>query len=179
MKFYQAKLFFGLALIIILLNACAGIEKANLNSSAPASNSNSTVLEIVPKDNVEELGKIIKLPFVPEEATYSEFNLNAKNPAPDVSAPNEKRLVAVLRFSADDASQIAARAEKYTSAAPADLDAESWFPPELVARSQETGDSSLKGVEYAANDFLQTPYIKGRLTRVNNTNYFILELFSS
>ncbi len=178
MKLLQAKLFFSLALVIIFLNACAGNEKANLNSAAPIDNSNSTAATAA-KDDIEELGKIIKLPFVPEEATYNEFDFNNVNSAPRSSspAPNERRLVAVLKFTDDAAKQIAANAEKYKPVAPADIDAENWFPPELVAKSQETGDSSLKGVEYAANDFLQSPFVNGKLTRLNETNYFVLELF--
>ncbi|MDQ3063304.1 MAG: hypothetical protein M3R14_10685 [Acidobacteriota bacterium] len=169
MKISQAKLILSLALSIFLLNACAGNETANTNSLA--SNVNSKT-EVVAKDDIEELGKIIKLAFVPEEATYSEINLNDRN-----SVPNQKKLVAVLKFSAENANQIVAQAEKYNPPAPADIDAENWFPPELVAKSQETGDEFLKGAAYAANDFLQSPYINGRLTRINDTNYFVLELF--
>ncbi len=170
MKISQAKLILGLALSIFLLNACAGYKTANTNSSAQGVDSN---IEIVAKDDVEELGKIIKLPFVPEEATYREINLNDSN-----SAPNKKKLVVVLKFSIENANQIVAQAEKYNSPAPADIDAENWFPPELVAKSQETGDDFLKGAAYAANDFLQSPYVNGKLTRINDTNYFVLELFS-
>lgn len=178
MPLFRAKSVLILSLLIFL-TACAEDDAGNLNSNSAAKNSNSsTPVAVVPKDDVEELGKIIKLPFIPEEATYYEFNLTDKNSEPRVPAPIDKKLVAVLRFSETDANQIVANALKFKSPAPADIDPETWFPPELVAKSQETGDSSLKGVEYAASDFLQTPYAKGRLTRVNETNYFVLELFS-
>ena len=155
-------------LLLMFFSACAEDETANKNANAANVNlANSTPANIVPKDDVDELGKIIKLPFPPEEATYYEFD----------SA--EKKLVAVLLFNEANANQIVADAQKFKSSAPADIDAEAWFPPELVAKSQETGDSSLKGVEYGANDFLQTPYAKGRLVRINDTNYFVLELISS
>jgi hypothetical protein len=163
MTFYQAKLSLGLAFIIVFFGACGKIEKANVNSAPPSENADSTV-NTAAKDDVEELGKIIKLPFEPEEATYNESNVNGK------------KLVAVLRFSEEQANQISVQAEKYKTPAPSDIDAETWFPPELIAKSQETGDSALKGVEYAPNDFLQTPFSKGKLTRINNTNYFVLEL---
>ena len=169
MKISQAKLIFSLALSIFSLNACAGNKIENTNSFAQGVDSS---IEVV-KDDIEELGKIIQLPFVPEETTYREINLNNKNPA-----PNKKKLVAVLKFSVENANQIVAQAGKYNPPAPADIDAENWFPPELVAKSQETGDDFLKGVEYAANDFLQTPFVNGKLTRINETNYFVLELFS-
>ncbi len=170
MKTSQAKLVLSLALSVFLLNACTGNKTANTNSFAPNADSKT---EVVAKDDIEELGKIIKLAFVPEEATYSEINLNDGNPA-----PNKKKLIAVLKFSTENANQIVAQAEKYNPPAPADLDAENWFPPELVAKSQETGDDFLKGAAYAANDFLQSPYSNGRMTRINDTNYFALELFS-
>lgn len=169
MKISQAKLILSLALSIFLLNACGGNKTTNTNSFAQGVDSKT---EIVAKDDIEELGKIIKLSSVPEEATYSEINLNDGN-----SVTNNKKLVAVLRFSAETANQIVAQAEKYNPPAPADIDAENWFPPELVAKSQETGDEFLKGVEYAANDFLQNPFVNGKLTRINDTNYFVLELF--
>ncbi|MGI8786247.1 MAG: hypothetical protein ACR2HG_00615 [Pyrinomonadaceae bacterium] len=182
MKILKAKLFFSFAVSVFLLNGCAENKNVNVNSSAPNTNQTSnSKTEITAKDDIEELGKTVKLPYTPEEATYSEVNLNDKNSAPPFDkspAPNEKKLVAVLKFSSEDANQIIARAEKYKSPAPADIDAESWFPPELVAKSQETGDESLKGVEYAANDFFQTPFINGRLTRLNDTDYFVLELTS-
>lgn len=174
MKISRTKSIFGFLLMTIFLNACSGNKIANSNLAAPDSNQivNSNV-ETVVQDDLEELGKIIKLPYPPEEATYSEINLNSKN-----NAPNEKKLVAVLKFSPEDSAKIAAAAEKYKPPVAADIDAEMWFPPEMVAKSQETGDEFLKGTEYAANDFLQSPYLNGKLTRVNDTNYFVLELTS-
>lgn len=179
MKISHSKFTIGLFGIIFLFNSCARNETANSNSSA--SNSNQTAgsaNEFVPKDDVEELGKIIKLPIAPEEATYSENSLNDKNSEPRVPAPNEKKIIAVLKFSTENANQISADAEKYKQPAPADVEAENWFPPELVAQSQISGDEVLKGVSYAADDFLQAPFNNGKLTRINNTNYFVLEMTS-
>jgi hypothetical protein len=179
MKTSQIKLFFALFIIAVLLGACA--ENQTGNGNFAASNAGQTAdsnVEIVAQDNIEDLDRIIKLPAVPLEATYSEINLNGKNSAPQFPAPNEKRFVAVLRFSTEDAAGIVASAEKYKPPVPSDVDAETWFPPELIAKSQETGDEYLKGVEYAANDFIQPPYRGGKLTRLNNTDYFVLELTS-
>ena len=171
---------FAFVFLIFLLNACAGNKTANENSSALNSNQITNVkVGIVTQDNIEDLGKIIKLSFEPEEATYSEFDSAGKNINANTNAPNGKRLVAVLKFSEKDAAQIVAQAEKYTAPAPLDVEAENWFPPELVAKSQETGDEVLKGVSYQARDFFQPPYTKGRLTRINDTNYFVLEMYSN
>ncbi|MCY7346967.1 MAG: hypothetical protein LH614_12200 [Pyrinomonadaceae bacterium] len=179
MKISRSTSICGFLVLILLLNSCSGNGSANSNAVSPnvSSEINSNA-EIVPQDNVEELAKIIKLNFTPEEATYSEINQNIKNSDINSPAPNEKRIVAVLRFSAENAGQVAAQAEKYKPAAPADVDAESWFPAELIAQSQLTGDGSLKGLTYAADDFLQPPYSKGKLTRIGSSGYFILELIS-
>ena len=171
----QAKLFFVFLSAILLLNACSGNEAANVNSVSPNSNSNAAA--IVPLDDVEELGKIVKLSYAPQEATFYEFDLSADaNSRPSVA--NAKRLVAVLQFSAENANRLAADAAKNVAPAPLDVDAENWFPPELIAKSQETGDGSLKGVSYPAADFVQPPYINGRLTRINDTNYYVLEMLT-
>ncbi|MET0751942.1 MAG: hypothetical protein ABWZ66_01150, partial [Pyrinomonadaceae bacterium] len=117
------------------------------------------------QDNTEDLGRIVSLPYVPEEATWRE-----------TGSQNTKKLIAVLKFSASDAQAIVAQAEKYKPAEPAGLEAENWFPPELIAKSQESGDESLKGNAYAANDFISRDYKDAKLTRINETNYFVLEM---
>lgn len=177
MKISRSKLIIFLSGIIFLLNACAGSETTNTNSIGSNVNQTSSgVNEIVAKDDVEELGKIIKLPIAPEEATYSENDLKNKNSEPRASAPNDKKIVAVLKYSSKDADLLVENAAKYKSSTPSDVEAESWFPPELVAKSQISGDEALKGVAYAADDFLQPPFNNGKLTRINNTDYFVLEI---
>lgn len=174
MKFSRFIAIFFLPALFCGINACS--REIPANSSAPASNAASNTnasVQIVPQDDAEELGRIVKLPIAPEEVTYIENVLDGKNAAPD-----KRKLVAVLKFSNQNAAELAAQAEKIKPGTPADVDAEMWFPPELIAKSQETGDEFLKGIAYAADSFLQPPYLNGRLTRVNNTDYFILELTS-
>lgn len=176
MQIPRAVLIFLFFSTMLPFGACAGDDARNSNvSNSNAVANGSAPVEIVPQDDVEELGKIVKLPVVPEEATYIENVLNDKNAAPRRAAPDERKLVAVLKFTAGNADQLAAQSER---PAPADVDAEMWFPPELIAKSQETGDEYLKGTAYAANSFMQPPYINGRLTRINDTDYFVLELAS-
>jgi len=158
--------------IILLGGACSGNDSKNSNSAGSnAVLSNNSRVEIVPQDDIGELGKIVKLPIVPEETTYIENVLNDAN-----SASDKRKLVAVLRFTNENAAQMVVQTGKYQPAALADVDAEMWFPPELIAKSQETGDEYLKGTVYAADGFLQPPYTNGRMTRINDTNYFVLEL---
>lgn len=159
MEIRGAKLLFAFAAIVFSLAACAGNE--NKNAARTANQAVNRKVEINTSDDTDELKKIIQLPAAPEEATF---------------VKDDKKLIAVLKFSGADAAQIAAQAEKHKTPVALDVDAEDWFPPELVAQSQGSGDATLKGVEYAANDFTQPPYTSGKLIRVNDTNFFVLEL---
>lgn len=114
------------------------------------------------KDDLEDFAKIVKLPFQPEEVSWREF--------PD------KKIIAVLKFSAADSNNLITQIEKQKSAQNVGLNAENWFPPELIAQSQQSGDETLKGKEYSAADFFLAPYTKGKITRIDETNYFVLEL---
>jgi hypothetical protein len=162
---------FGFLLSIFLLSACVNNEtdkNANLSANKTANYANEN--KIPPKDDVEELERTIKLPFHPEEATWRETDLNA--------AKGEKKITAVLKFLSEDANKIIAQAETYKPVVAVDIDAEDWFPAELIAQSQLSGDGNLKGKSYAANDFLQQPYTNGKITRIDDTDYFVLELTS-
>lgn len=170
MKICRSYLFI-IFLLALFLSACAGNDAANANSANSNSSLNAST-NAVQHDNVEELANIIKLNILPDEATYIETNQANQNNA----AGNEKKLVAVLKFSPENAAKVAAEAEKYKPAVPAEIGAENWFPAELVAQTQLTGNESLKGSTYAANDFFQSPYSNGKLTRITDTDYFILEL---
>ncbi len=165
MKFFQAKLVFLFLTSLFLFSACGRSENANqkANSANQAANADSNSDST--KDDTEEFGRIVSLPYVPEETTWRE-----------TTSQNTKKLIAVLKFSASDAQAIVAQSEKYKPAAPAELEAENWFPPELIAKSQQSGDESLKGNAYAANDFISREYKDAKLTRINETNYFVLEL---
>lgn len=180
MKFSAAKIICVFGLSVLLAGACSRIETANQNDNSAVSK-NSAANEKnnaqLIKDDVEELGKIINLPFSPQEATWREDDDAAspqQNGENKTSAP--KNLTAVLKFAPEDAGRIAAQAEKYKPAAPAEIDPETWFPAELIAQSQLSGDETLKGALFSADDFFRAPYNKGNLTRINDTNYFVLEL---
>ncbi len=171
MKFTRTISLCGWLIVIALCAACSENRDGAGNSAAHAGQNNAAKVETVVQDSLEDLDKIIKLPYLPIEATYSETVSNDNN-----AASGNKRLVAVLQFSAEDAAKVVVAAAQYQTPAPSDTDAEMWFPPELIAKSQETGDDFLKGIEYGANDFLLPPLTRGKLTRINDTNYFVLEL---
>lgn len=131
------------------------------------------------KDDAEELGKIIKLPYDTEEALWKTEPAGKNSNNNRVPAPTDTKLIAVLKFKPEDAQKIVGQAEKYKPAAENSISVENWFPPELVAKSQESGDESVKGNVYAPNDFTQSPYLNGSLTRISGTDYFVLELFTN
>lgn len=151
-----------LALFAMALSAsgCGG-NQANSNAAANANttqaNSNST------KTNVEELGMMINVPYESEEVFWRED-------------AQHKKLVAVLRFSQAEASRLVADAEKVRPPQQVNINPESWFPPELIAQSDMSGDDTLNGKSYAANAFLQDPYKDGRIIKIDDSDYFVLEL---
>lgn len=156
------------------LSGCA-VEDQNLN----ANESNQTELANneanIALDDFVELGKIINLPFEPDEsAVWREISPEVENPT-----PGGKKLLAVLKFTPEQTAEIIKNAEAHRASVPAQIDAESWFPVELIAQSQQAGDVSLKGNSYAADEFVKTPYIGGKLTRIVDTDYFVLELVAA
>lgn len=161
---------FKLALFIsgILLTnfACAKTEITN-SDNRTAVNSNAAASSNSPKDNVEELSNLIKISETPEEAVWREE---------DDNNGKGKKLTAVLKFTSENAGKIAASAEKLKPAAAVQIGTEDWYPEEVTAQSQLSGDEMIKGVAYPANDFYNPPYQNGRLIRVADTDYFILEL---
>jgi ABC-type enterochelin transport system substrate-binding protein len=167
-------------LAALCFTACPSNDNKNVNNTANnrtanAVNANAGANSV--KDDIEELEMIVKLPVIPEEAVWREENL-AKPGDDSVPAPTDKKLVAVLRFLKDDAERVAAQAGKLRPATPETINTEKWFPNELIAQSQMSGDETLKGLSYAANDYYNMPYTDGKLTRIEGTDYFVLELFA-
>lgn len=137
--------------------------KANSNAAVNTNNENSNVSN----DDAAALGAQVLLPIVPEEVVWREEN---------VKNPDDKKLTAVLKFTEEDAKNLVAQVEKHRPAEAVEIGTEQWFPAELIAQSQLSGNESLKGNAYAPTDFLQLPYKNGRLTKIENSNYFVLEL---
>lgn len=167
MNFSRKKILSVVGLSIFLFPACASLKLANQNGVSTAqTDANQNGAAAAVKDDPEELEKIIKLPFPPEEATWREES---------AGAPSRKKLTAVVSFTGDDARRIS-ESGNGKSTEVSDIEPETWFPAELVAQSQLSGDETLKGVSFSADEFLQAPYNAGKITRIDGTNYFVLEL---
>lgn len=141
-----------------------GNAKVNTNTTAATNAAGNGASS---NDDTAELGTRVLLPIVPEEVKWREE---------PVRNSDAKKLIAVLKYPEAESGNLVAQASKHRPAERVELAAEDWFPEELVAQSQMAGDDSLKGNAYAAKDFLQMPYKTGRLVKIENSNYFVLEL---
>ncbi len=153
----------ALFLSAVSFSACGGGSK-NDNAS-PAVNATNSVGENpnAAKTNVEELGLLINVPYQAEDIVWKE-------------TATHKKLIAVFRFSTADANKLVAEAEKSEPPENVSVAVETWFPDDLTAQSEISGDNALKGRAYTAKAFYQEPYTSGKITRIEDTNYFVLEL---
>jgi len=156
----------GLILTLILTSAmlagCSGSSTANSNSAANANTEHATANDAA-KTNAEELGMLVNLPYESDEVYWK--NDEAK-----------KKITAVLKFAPNEANRLVSDAVRVREPESVSLTPESWFPPELVAQSELSGDDTIKGKSYAATVFLQDPYNEGRIVRIDDTDYFVLEV---
>jgi hypothetical protein len=162
MKFDKAAYLLALILISQLLPGCGNSPNSS-NASNVASDGTNSESANTSRTNVEELGVLIQMPFETEEAVWKEI-------------PSQKKLLAVLRLSPADADRLVEQAKAHRPPTSVAVSSETWFPPELIAQVDVSGDSSLKGTSYGANDFYQPPYTEGQLTRIDGTEYFMLEM---
>lgn len=155
-----------------MLGACSGCgintaNKANTaNSNTSAVNNSDATTEGV-KDNAEELATLAKLPFEPEEVTWKE-----------ITAGNNRKLLAVIRFTPEDSKKIVENATKIKAGEPVSVPSERWFPAELVSQAEMSGDDQITATAYPADEFYQAPYSQGRLSRFQQSDFFILELIA-
>ena len=148
---------------VALVAACVGGVKTVVNSNSSSVSNQASDNANSAKTNVEELGVLVHIPFETEDIVWKDDQMS-------------KNLVAVMRFSPADSAAIVADAEKIAPPKSVNLASESWFPAELIAQSDMSGDDTLNGKSYAANAFFQEPYTSGTISRIEGTEYFILEV---
>ncbi|MEP6847915.1 MAG: hypothetical protein ABI999_03600 [Acidobacteriota bacterium] len=146
-----------------LVSACGGSANSNeASNAARAANSRNEAANAT-KTNIEELGLLINMPYEAEEVVWKDD-------------PQHKKLVAILRFSPEDSKKLVAEAEKVKAPDKITLPTQIWFPPELIAQGDLGGEDMVNGRSYPANQFFQPPYTEGRITHVEDTDYFVLEV---
>jgi hypothetical protein len=163
MEILRTVLILALFLSAMTLFGCFG---ANKNANMKVVPSNSIVENAnYAKTNVEELSLLVNVPYeVADEDIVWKENTALK------------KLTAVMRFSPEDAKKIVDEAAARKPPENVNLPSETWFPAELIAQSEMSGDDTLNGLAFAADSFFQEPFASGRLVRIEGTDYFVLEL---
>ncbi len=136
----------------------ANSTSGNVSSVSKAANQNSNAA----RTNVEELSLQIRIPYEVEDVVWKE----------DAA---KKSLLAVLRYSPADAEKIVVEASQFGASQATVVSPEIWFPDELIAQSEMSGDNALKGQAYPANGFFEGAYTAGKLIRIDGTDFFVLE----
>lgn len=116
-----------------------------------------------PSDKLEELRLLIKMPYDPEDGGWR-------------LDPRSKKLTAVLIFSPQDAAKLLNTLRESGSGEDVEIAVESWFPDELIAKSEMSGDADLRGKAYPAAPFLTDRFRDGRIIHIEETEIFIVEL---
>ncbi|MFL6467609.1 MAG: hypothetical protein ACJ72Z_06600 [Pyrinomonadaceae bacterium] len=136
---------------------------ANSNSNASkASNANTA------DDNVEELRSLIQIPFEPDEVVYRVTN----------EADKKQRLVAVFVLTPANHRELEGRLSSGSAGKQQLVTVEQWFPPELKAMAEMTGETAISGTAFPATDFFQEPFTEGSIVFIPQTDYAVLELRS-
>jgi hypothetical protein len=137
----------------------------NQNSSVNV-NSNANLVE----DSAIKLSEFVNIPYETEQDTVWRVD------EIDRAKGGGKKLTAVFRFSKEDSEKVRTDLSSRRPPFEAKVDAESWFPAELIAKSATTGDDTLKGKGYSAESFVKSPYKSGTLVHIEDTDYFVLTL---
>lgn len=175
------RLFISVIIFSLFLISCTNpdIDEGEVNKLRPDVNKNANV-NVDPNANVAEdseveLKSLINLPYEPEENVYREDKVGDANNN-RVPGPTDRKLTAVLKFSEENTEKLVKELEKKANPFESKVDPEPWFPAELIAKSQMSGDETIKGTGYSAEMFFKTPYLSGSITRINETEYFVLFL---
>lgn len=157
-----------------IFNACSNAGNTNQTGANQTAQTNANVA-VTTKDDPAELAKIVNLPVMFDDPEVEEVVWREESVGSQPEA-GKRRLVAVFFYTPENSKKLVEIIEKHKPAEEVEIQAESWFPAELVAQGQTSGNDTIKGAAYAAGDFLKPPFENGRITRVSGTDYFVLEL---
>lgn len=141
-----------------------GCDGGTINDNAAnASNSQSNANLSRPNTNAEELGLLINFSWETEDLAWKKDDA-------------KKTLVAAFRLSPENAKKLSEQLTAKGQGAPKELAVEDWFPSELVAQGETSGGSTVPATAFPADDVYQQPYTQGIVSRVDGTDYFVIEL---
>lgn len=164
----------ALIVVFLFIQLLSGCSTQSTNSNSTTNNANSRTASAEPekegvKDNAEELAALITFSLETEDLSWKEF------PA---KGDQRRRILAVFQLSPEDTKKLVERAARIRPAKQASLATEKWFPTELTTQSEMNSDEGIPAVSYAADEFYLEPFTEGTLSRVDNTDFFVLELFA-
>ena len=164
MRFLRRAALILITLISIFLTGCGG------NAGDGANNANSAVSSVATNSNKantngEELGMLINFAWETEDLAWK------KDEA-------KKTLTAAFRLSPDDAKKFSEQLSAKGQGAPKEVSVEDWFPAELIAQGESRGGSTVPATAYPADDLYQPPYNQGTVSRIEGTEYFVVEVYT-
>ncbi|MFN2502383.1 MAG: hypothetical protein ABR530_10275, partial [Pyrinomonadaceae bacterium] len=124
----------SLSLCAAALSGCGG---GTVDVNSPTVNATQGQSASAPRTNVEELGVLIRVPYETEDIAWKDY-------------PAEKKIIAVLRLSPLDADRLVAAAQPFGPPQLVTVSIEPWFPDELIAQGDTSGDSNVRGQAYPA-----------------------------
>ena len=123
-----------------------------------------------------KLKDIINLPFEPEFNDFREDKVVKKADSDRVPGPTDRKLTVVFKFSPEDTKSLLEQLKSAKLGFETSIEPETWFPAELIAKSDTTGDKTLKGIGYGVEKFAKNPFNTGSLMKIDDTDYFVLVL---
>ena len=142
---------------------CSASKNTNVSNESLPVPSQSVDPAKAANDNADELEMLINLPYQPVEVAYREDSAN-----------NSRNLTAVLRFSSAEADNIVKKAAAIKPPTETQIKIQDWFPVELVDRGDVQQATTLTGQTYPADEFFKAPFLNGTLSRIGETDYFVL-----
>lgn len=165
MKFLRPVAILTFFSLLLLLASCSSPS----GSSNDAANSGNRKADISSSNtangNAGELGMLINFTWEPEDLTW---NRNEQ----------KKLVTAVFRLDADDQKKLLEQLAAKPQGARKEIQLEEWFPAELIAQGESAGGSSVSGNAQTAEDYFQPPYNEGTITRIEGTDFFIIEVWT-
>lgn len=153
---------FFLPLVLCLITASC-TSPAETNSANNSNTNQAATISNKANPKPEELGMLINFTLEPEDIVWQQTE-------------SPKRVVAVFRLDVEDTKKFADQLSSKSQGAARAVPVEDWFPPELRAGAETTGSSTVDGTAFPADEFYQAPYTQGTITRIDNTDFFVLEL---
>lgn len=134
------------------------------------------VTSSAPSTDIAGLSQLVTLPVPPLAATWQSTRVGDDN-----FGPSDLQLLAVLRFSPQNADKVVALARKREAPRKGELEVQPWFPVALKqnAKRGAQGQLVVRGQRLNADDFAHLSLRNGFAFRVEGTNVIVLSLFST